>query len=249
MNKPPPKLNPRPKDPDPPKWAKDPDRLLKSSPGRIRAALTGGIASGKSTVAALLEAFGAKIIDFDILSREALTPFTPTWEKTLELFGPKAKLPDNQLDRPFLAKKIFKDKNLRLALEDIVHPFTWIRMLEDLEKEKDLPLIVMDIPLLYEVALHSLFNPVILCFASPGTQIRRLIFRNPELSTRTAKKILLNQLPITEKLRHANIVLNNDGSMKDLIRQTSELHKRLTDKNGLATGCLSPLIKNPNNIS
>jgi dephospho-CoA kinase len=204
---------------------------------KVRAALTGGIASGKSTVAALMEAFGAKIIDFDLLSREALKPQSPTWEMTLRLFGPKAKLPDDELNRPFIAKKIFKDKNLRLELEAIVHPFTWRRMLEELKKFGDNSLTVIDIPLLYEANLQSLFSPVILSFASPSTQVKRLLFRNPELSQRDAKKILQNQLTITDKLRHANIVINNDGSMAELIRQVSDLYKRLSDPKGLPQGC------------
>jgi dephospho-CoA kinase len=175
----------------------------------VKAALTGGIASGKSTVAALLEAFGARLVDFDVLAREALEPGTPTWERALALFGPKARLADGQLDRPFMAKKVFKDPELRQALEDIVHPFTWGRMLQELSRGGPWPLTVVDIPLLYEANLQSLFPVVILSFATPATQIRRLLSRSPGLSERQAKRILKNQLPITDKLRRADVILNN----------------------------------------
>jgi dephospho-CoA kinase len=236
----PPRAAKRPPDPPPPTWARDPQGLLKSARGRVRAALTGGVASGKSTAAALFEAFGARIIDFDLLAREALAPQTPTFEAALALFGPKALLPDGSLDRPLLAKKIFRDRELRLRLEAIVHPFTWGRMLEELAKGPPAALTVIDIPLLYEASLHTLFSPVMVCFASPGLQIRRLLFRSPSLSKRMAKKILLNQLPTSEKLRHADIVLNNEGGMRELIRQTKAVCQSLTGPDWPPKGCRPP---------
>jgi dephospho-CoA kinase len=215
--------------------------LLKDGKGSVKAALTGGIASGKSTVAALMECFGAKIIDFDLLAREALEPGTDTFDSTLALFGPKALLKDGRLDRALMAKRVFKDPGLRRALEDIVHPFTWKRMLGELGKSKEAPLTVMDVPLLYEAGLQSLFPRVILCFAAPGTQVKRLLFRNPGLSQRQAKRILANQLPMAEKLRHANIVLNNDGGLRELIFQTKDLYLRLTGPDGQRAACGPPL--------
>jgi dephospho-CoA kinase len=237
----PPKLEPRPKDPPPPPWATDPEGLLQSVPGGVKAALTGGIASGKSTLAALLESHGARLVDFDLLAREALAPRSPTWEAALALFGPKARLDNDELDRPFLAKRIFKDPKMRLALEAIVHPFTWKRMLEELANHPAPALTIIDVPLLYEANLHSLFSPVILCFATPATQIARLTSRSPGLGGRQAKKILESQLPITEKLKRAGIVVNNDGQLPALIRQAADLYRRLTDPAGPPGACGPPL--------
>ncbi|MDR2200420.1 MAG: dephospho-CoA kinase [Deltaproteobacteria bacterium] len=217
----------RPEESPPPPWALDPEGLLQSRPGKRIAALTGGIASGKSTALALFEAFGAKVVDFDLLAREALSPFTPTWERTLEIFGEKARLKNNELDRPYLAKKIFGDQKLRLALEAVVHPFTWRRMLEELRGGDPPPLTIVDVPLLFEADLQSLFSPVILCHASPARQLQRLLFRSPGLSRGRALKILRSQLPPGEKLRRADLILNNDGSLRDLIFQTRDLHRRL----------------------
>ncbi|MDR3135544.1 MAG: dephospho-CoA kinase, partial [Deltaproteobacteria bacterium] len=121
----PPKLVPRPADPAPPPWALDPDGLLKPGPSSIRVALTGGLASGKSTVAALFEVFGAARLDFDLFARQAVAPGGACYRQARDLFGPKAVLPDGQLDRAFIGGKVFKDKELRQALEAIVHPETW----------------------------------------------------------------------------------------------------------------------------
>jgi dephospho-CoA kinase len=258
----PPILIPRAPAPPPPSWAKDPDGLLKSVKGSVKVGLTGGVASGKSTLDELLIAFGAKLIDYDILSREALQKDSEGYKDAVKLFGPKVVLKDGgELDRPLVAKLIYKDPKLKKALENIVHPYTWKRMLEELRKlsapKEDSPsgevpspeglpekretgkdsskntgetqVIVIDVPLLYEADLYTLFSPTALCFATPANQIKRLMARNLKLSERDAKKILKNQWPITEKLRLADYVINNDGDIKELIRQARKLYDRLTE--------------------
>jgi dephospho-CoA kinase len=194
----------------------------------VRLALTGGIASGKSVFGELLVAFGASKVDFDLLAREALRPGNEPYRKALELLGPKAALPGGELDRPAIAKRIFKDKGLRLALEAIVHPYTWRRMLEELKTFPTSPLVVIDVPLLFEAGLNGRFDPVALCFASPETQMRRLLFRNPKLSRGLAKKMLAAQMPMSEKVRLADIVINNDGDLPEAIQQAKALYQRLT---------------------
>jgi dephospho-CoA kinase len=224
-----------PRDPPPP-WATDPEGLLRSRPGSLRLALTGGVASGKSTVSELLRAFGAEIIDFDLLSREALAPEGRAFEAAKALFGPKCLAKDGTLDRAFVARRIFKDPRLRLALEAEVHPYTWERMLAELERLRDRPAVVADVPLLFEAGLESLFSPTVLCFASPAVQLRRLRDRNPALSAREARRMIGSQLPPAEKLRLADCVVSNDGAMRDTIRQTKALWDRLTAPDAVFPG-------------
>jgi dephospho-CoA kinase len=225
-----PSLTPRSEPSPPPNWAVDPEGFLKSSPGRLRVAVTGGIASGKSTLCEFLVAFGAKLIDFDILAREALAPETQGYEACLKIFGPKAKLEGQKaLDRKYIAKKIFASEELRKELELIIHPYTWMRMLDELSSLGEAPLVLIDIPLLFEVNLFSLFNPIILCYLSPKKQISRLMERDG-MGHKAAKSILSNQWPIREKLRLANYIINNDGSITHLILQAKKLYDRLTGK-------------------
>ncbi|MDR1545757.1 MAG: dephospho-CoA kinase [Deltaproteobacteria bacterium] len=223
-----PRLERRPSPPPPPAWAVDPDGRLKTAPGSVKLALTGGVASGKSTVAELLVAFGAARIDFDELSRQALAPGTEGRRAAVELFGPKIEKPDGALDRRTMARIIFKKAETRKALEAIVHPAAWRLMLEALPKPGGgPPLTVIEVPLLYEAALDSLFAPTALTYASPDAQLKRLRDRNQALGGREAKRMLAAQLPMSEKLRRADYVVDNDGSLTHLIRRVRELRDRL----------------------
>ncbi|MDR1656409.1 MAG: dephospho-CoA kinase [Deltaproteobacteria bacterium] len=216
----------------PPPWAVDPDGLLKTRPGSIKAALTGGIASGKSSVAELFVAFGAGRVDFDALSKKILAPDSPYLAAAAALFGPKA-IKDGSLDRRYVGKKVFKDPKLRKALEDIVHPAVWSLMLDELKSAESRGLTIIEVPLLYEAALDSLFEPVIVCFAKPETQLKRLRERNPELGRFEARRRLKAQIPIFEKIRRANIVINNDDDLPRLIASTRQAWEYLFPDKGV----------------
>jgi dephospho-CoA kinase len=193
-------------------------------------ALTGSVASGKSTIAALMEAFGAKKIDFDILAKQAVTPGTKGFEDVCKLFENKVLKADGTLDRTKISRIVFKNQELRLNLEGIIHPITWSLMLKELKSFGPAPLVVIEVPLLFEAALASLFSPVVLSYASPDTQLKRLLERNPELSHREAKRILDAQLPMGEKLRRSDIVINNDAPLSELIAKTKQLWTKLTSE-------------------
>jgi dephospho-CoA kinase len=227
-----PKLDKRAPDPPPPPWAVDKDNLLKSTKESIKLGLTGGIASGKSTLDELLvNSYGAQLIDFDIFAKEALLKDTEGYYKAIKLFGKKVvKKEDATLDRPLIASLIYKKPKLKKKLEDIVHPYTWKRMLEELSILKDQKLIVIDIPLLFEASLYTLFSPKVLCFATPTTQIERLLERNPNLNEQDAQKILQNQWAITQKIRLADYIINNNGQREDLIPQVKDLYDKLLER-------------------
>jgi dephospho-CoA kinase len=186
--------------------------------------------SGKSTVAELLVAFGAELIDFDELARFVLSPRSEGWTKVVELFGPKIVLKDDNLDRPKIASLVFKNPSALKALEDIIHPLAWRLMLDRLNELKDSPMVVIDIPLLFEAGVNSLFRPVIVCHADYNTRYQRLRARDPKRSRRLTKKMLASQWPVTEKIRLADAIINNTGSFVQLIRQTKALWLKLTSQ-------------------
>ncbi|MDR1872861.1 MAG: dephospho-CoA kinase [Deltaproteobacteria bacterium] len=224
-----PKLTRRPEEPPAPAWTEATANILKSQPGRVRAALTGGVGSGKSTVAELLVAFGADLIDFDLLSRKVLEPDTPGFYQTVELLGPKIVTKDGTLDRQKIALTIFKKPLIKKALEDIVHPLAWDLMVDRLTALTDSPLVIIDTPLLFEANLNPLFYPVIVTFASVDAQYQRLRSRDPHKSRRLLKSVIKSQKPFAEKVRLADIVINNGGSLISLIRQTKEVYLTLMD--------------------
>jgi dephospho-CoA kinase len=224
---PPPKPPARPPDAPPPSWATDPDGLLASAPGSVKAALTGGIATGKSMVAELLAAFGAGRVDFDELCRRAVAKDSEGLAEVAALLGGGVLTPDGQLDRPKVARLVFKDPEARKALEGVIHPLAWRLMLSELAKLPTAPLVVVETPLLYEAALDSLFKPVLLCFARPETQKARLRARD-RLGWLAARRRLAAQTPIMEKLRRADIVIDNDGPPARLVRRVKGVWDLLT---------------------
>jgi dephospho-CoA kinase len=226
-----PKLTPRPPDPPPPDWAADPEGLLRTRPGSVKAALTGGIASGKSVVSELLAALGANRCGFDELCRRVVAKGTEGLAEVAKLFGPKSLTAEGELDRALMAKLVFKDAGARQALEAVIHPAAWKTMLECLAEDaasvaQPGPLTVIEVPLLYEASLASLFKPVILSFCHPQTQLKRLKERD-RLNRWAARRRLAAQIPILDKIRRADVIIDNDGSLVDVIRQCRAHYPRL----------------------
>ncbi|MDR2456227.1 MAG: dephospho-CoA kinase [Deltaproteobacteria bacterium] len=222
-----PKLEKRAPDPPPPPWATDPEGLLRSRPGAVKAALTGGIATGKSLASEIFAVFGAERIDFDDLCRRAVAKGSPGLDEVASLFGPKVIAPDGQMDRAKVAKIVFKDKVAREALEAVIHPAAWSLMLGDLKALPPSPLVVIEVPLLFEANLAPLFNPVIFCFAKIETQLARLKSRD-KMGRWAAKRRLKAQMPMAEKLRRADMIIDNDGPVAKTLWQVKDLWRRLT---------------------
>ena len=182
--------------------------------------LTGGIATGKSSVATMLAARGATVIDSDALAREAVLPGEPTLERVVQRFGTGVLLPDGTLDRRQLGEIVFADATARHDLEGITHP----RIVELSQQRvavalaSDAPLVAVDIPLLYEGERESTFPGVLVVYAPPEVQIRRLRERNG-LDEAAAQQRLDAQLPIDEKRRRATWVIDNSGDLDATERQ------------------------------
>lgn len=141
----------------------------------LRVGLTGGIGSGKSTVAARLDALGALIIDADRIAREVVEPATPGLAAVVEEFGPEVLAPDGSLDRPALGRIVFGDDERRAALNAIVHPLVYARRKQLVAAAPDDAIVVEDVPLLVENSLGAGFPLVIVVHAPAAERVRRIV--------------------------------------------------------------------------
>jgi dephospho-CoA kinase len=179
--------------------------------------LTGGIASGKSAVAKILQRLGAAVINADDLSREVVEPGKVAWKEIIDAFGTGVLQPDQTLDRQKLRAVIFSDRDGRKKLEAIIHPR--VRALAE-ERIRDhtvaeYSIIVYEVPLLFEGKLHEWLRPVILVACDLDTQRRRLQERD-HLTQTEAQKHIDAQMSLAEKRRLADYVIENNGSLEEL---------------------------------
>lgn len=178
--------------------------------------LTGGIATGKSTVARMLADRGAIVVDADAIAREVVEPGEPALDEIVAEFGPSILTPSGTLDRAALGAVVFADTARRRRLEEITHPRIRQRMAERVAAAvaSAPPLVVVDIPLLLERGGSELTQDVLLVYADRKTQLRRLIARD-HLSVEDAERRLAAQMPIEEKRRLATWVIDNRGSLEE----------------------------------
>ena len=179
--------------------------------------LTGGIASGKSTVAAILRRLGAAVINADELSREVVQPDREGWREIVDAFGADVLQPDRAIDRQKLRKIIFDDPEARKKLEAIIHPRVRALAEERIREHgaAGYEIVVYEVPLLFEVKLHHWLRPVILVASDVATQKKRIQERD-HLTESEAAKHIAAQMSLEEKRRLADYVIENDGSLEDL---------------------------------
>ena len=194
----------------------------------LRAALTGGIATGKSFCLAEFGAAGVPTIDADRLARDVLAPGTPGLAAVSARFGPSVLGPGGALDRPALARLVFGDDRARRDLEAIVHPAVyraidrWFAELGD----RGAPLGIADIPLLYETGREIDFDVVVVAACPPGMQIDRLAVRNG-LTPEEARLRLAAQIPIDEKVARADYVIDTSGAFDETSAQVRSVLQSL----------------------
>ena len=191
----------------------------------IRVALTGGIASGKSLVAAELARLGAVVIDADVLAREVVEPGTPGLAAVVERFGPEG-LDGDRLDRTRLGTLVFADAAARRDLERIIHPAVRARAAELERAAPPDAVVVHVIPLLVETGQQDDFDRVVVVDADPDTQLARLSSRDG-MSEEAARARLAAQASGEERRMAADIVLSNQGSVSDLHAQIGRLWAEL----------------------
>jgi dephospho-CoA kinase len=178
-------------------------------------ALTGGIASGKSTVSEMLRRHGAAVIDADAVAREVVEPGRPALLEIVTTFGPDVVGDDGSLDRKALGDIVFSDENARIRIEEITHPRIRERMAElsQAAARSSPPLLVHDIPLLFETGRHRDYNGVLVIYIPRALQLERLISREG-FSSAEAEQRVGAQLPIDEKRDKATWVIDNSGTVE-----------------------------------
>ncbi|MEH7082934.1 dephospho-CoA kinase [Neobacillus drentensis] len=186
--------------------------------------LTGGIASGKSTVSNFFKEMNITVVDADIEARLAVMKGETAYFKIIAEFGDDILLADGEIDRPKLGSIIFHQVEKRQLLNDIVHPEVRRRMKEKVEtaKKNGEEVVVLDIPLLFESKLTYMVDKTLLVFVDNETQLKRLIARN-NLSIEDAEARIHSQMPLSDKLRLADAVINNNGSVEDTKKQLLEI--------------------------
>jgi len=190
--------------------------------------LTGGIASGKSTVAKILQSLGAAIVNADDLAREVVEPGHEAWKEIVASFGADILQSDQTLDRQKLRTLIFNQPEARKRLESIIHPR--VRALAE-ERIRDYaaagyPVAIYEVPLLFEGNLQEWLRPVILVACDVETQTARLQKRD-HLTAADAEKHIAAQMSLKDKRRLADYVIENNGSLEDLERQTRQILEEL----------------------
>ncbi len=199
-------------------------------------ALTGGIGSGKSSVAQLLAGLGAVVIDADAIVHELQAAGTPLLAEIAEAFGAEILRPDGELDREALGALVFRDPDARRRLEALVHPKVGVEFARRLAaaREAAAPLVVLDIPLYFESrragrggASTLPVDAVVLAYVPEEIQLERTVARDG-CSREQALHRLRAQLPIEEKKRLADVVIDNSGSREATARQVRAFYARIT---------------------
>jgi dephospho-CoA kinase len=193
----------------------------------MRIGLTGGIASGKSTVSARLATLGAVVIDADVLAREVVASGSPGLAAVVDEFGPGVLTPAGDLDRQGMARTVFQDPGARQRLEAIVHPLVRRRAAEIEGAAPPGSVIVHDIPLLVESGRAEQFDAVVVVDVDEAVQRRRLRDQR-QMSDEEATARIDAQAPRERRLAAADHVILNDGSREDLLASVDRLWHDLT---------------------
>ncbi|MEM1282240.1 MAG: dephospho-CoA kinase [Chlamydiota bacterium] len=194
-----------------------------------KVAVTGGVSCGKSQLCLFLKELGAYVVSTDKIVHQLLSPETDLGKKVTHLLGPEI-IENNKIDRKAVAKKVFGNHELLKSLEMITHPEVFQeveKQYEQCRKEKDHPLFVVEIPLLFEVGSEGWFDTTITVSANEADCIERFE-ASTGLSKNSYYQRMARQLPPNEKVALADIASTNDGSLEDLRYEAKKIFKQLT---------------------
>jgi dephospho-CoA kinase len=193
--------------------------------------LTGGIASGKSTVGRVLQRAGVDVIDADVLAREAVGVGSVGLAAIRARFGDDVMAADGGLDRKALGAIVFADESARRDLNAIVHPEVARLAAERLSslRERGTDVAVYEVPLLFENGLDAMMDATILVACPESVQLQRVITRDG-LSAEAALARISSQMPLDEKRRRASFIIENDGSLEDLAARTARVWREATGR-------------------
>ena len=188
--------------------------------------LTGGVASGKSTVSAMLRELGAVVVDADLLAREVVAPGTDGLAEVVEAFGEGVLTPDGELDRPAVAAVVFADEDARRRLEAIIHPRVRQRGAELEASAGPDAVVVHDIPLLAETGQAGSFDAVVVVDVPVETQVERMVELRG-MSEEEARARVAAQATREQRLAIATHVIDNTGTLEDLRERVTEVFAEL----------------------
>jgi dephospho-CoA kinase len=180
--------------------------------------ITGGLATGKSTVAALFRERGAVVLSADEAAREVVRPGSPVLRSIEEAFGQKYVLPSGELDRAKMGALVFSDPDARIRLEALTHPAILERLrnqVEEVQRSDPYALVIVEAPLLYEAGMEDWFDKVVVVVADEKTQIARLMQRDG-MTEDEARRRIAAQMPLAEKIAKADHVVHNDSGLDTL---------------------------------
>lgn len=186
--------------------------------------ITGGIASGKSTVSLYLQELGFTIVDADLASRAVVEPGEEAYHQVVKAFGEDILLTDGNIDRVKLGSIIFNDQEKRLLLNGIVHPAVrnWMRVKTEAALSSGEETVFMDIPLLFESKLTFMVDKTLLIYVDEQVQLKRLMNRNG-LSEAEALARINSQMPLADKKALADAVIDNNGDINETKRQVKTI--------------------------
>ena len=195
--------------------------------------LTGGYATGKSTVARILRSLGAAVIDADELSHAVIRRGEPGWRQVVRKFGQEVLGPDGEIDRVALGRLVFARPRLRVELEKIVHPkvIAAMRTAQARARGEGVEVFIFEAPLLFEAGLAGEFDRVWVVSASPSRQMERAMARDG-LSAEDVRARIAARMPLAEKEFRADLVLRNEGNLAELRRQVGAVWRALKTPHG-----------------
>ncbi|WP_455243086.1 dephospho-CoA kinase [Petrachloros mirabilis] len=191
--------------------------------------LTGGVATGKSTVANMFKRCGAIVIDADEIARDIVAPGKPAWRQILKTFGKAVLRHDRTIDRHALGAIVFRHLAKRRALERIIHPRVareQMRLTREAARNNPKAIVIYDVPLLFEAGIDKRVDKIVVVTADHNTQIARLRKRN-KLSRAEALRRIASQMPLSKKEKRADYILDGTRSREVLRAQTRRLYREL----------------------
>ena len=191
--------------------------------------LTGGVASGKSVVSRILKEEGAYLIDADQIARELVQPRTSTWEELVKVFGKEILQKDGSIHRKQLAAKVFSDPKQRDLLNRTLHPRIKEEMgrrLKTIGQKDPEAIVLIDAPLLVETGNHREMDKVIVVISTEAQQIARLREREG-MDQEEARRIMASQIATEEKVKVADFVIRNEGSLEETEKRAREVFQEL----------------------
>lgn len=191
--------------------------------------LTGGIASGKSTISSILKAVGWPVIDADLIARQIVMPGSKGLEQIVNRFGPQMLNSDGTLDRKKLGKTVFDDPKKLSDLDKIEHPLIQEAIDSQLDefKKQHLPVVVLDVPLLFETGMDEECDLTVLAVVDQATQLKRLMKRD-QISKMDAVKKISSQMSLKEKMQRADVIIDNNGTLEQTRSKVAELVDRVS---------------------